>query len=84
MRYTITALAPSEAALWSMKQGLLALGARLETITERPGKQGHSQPEISVITSDLERAESYRDALEFAGGTMLTSTEESSAHDAIT
>lgn len=84
MHYTVSALAPSEQAIFTMKQGLLALGARLETIIIRPGRPGHSLPEIAVITADHELAEAYREALQCAGGTMLTSTEESSVHDAIT
>lgn len=83
MRYTIAALASSEHTIDVMRKSLLAVGAPGNAITTRAGCPGTSQPQISIITDDLQASECYRDALELAGGTLVTSSEESSSHDAI-
>lgn len=83
MRYTIAALATNEQNIDVMRKSLLAVGAPADAITTRPGCVGTSQPQISISTTDLEASESYRDALELAGGTLVSSNEESSTHNAV-
>lgn len=83
MRYTIAALATNERHIEVMRNSLIAVGAPRDAILIRSGRAGISQPQISVSTSDLTASESFRDALESTGGTLVISHEESSAHDAI-
>ena len=83
MRYTITALSPSMQTIEVMRRNLLAVGAPRDAIAVDPGHPGTSQPQISVKTDDLDASESYRDALELAGGLNVTSNEESSALKAV-
>ena len=79
MRYTITAHAPSAETVEVMRQSLLAVGAPRDAIRVDPGSPGAPQPQITVKTDDLEASESYRDALELAGGLNVAANEESSA-----
>ena len=83
MRYTIAALAASELNIDVMRKNLLAVGAPRDSIIIRSGCPGTSQTQISISTTSLEASESYRDALELAGGVLVSSNEESSTHDAI-
>lgn len=83
MRYTVAALALTERDIDIMRSSLLAVGAPRDAIVIRAGRAGISQPQISISTSDLQASECYRDALELAGGTLVTSHEESSVHDAV-
>jgi hypothetical protein len=83
MRYSVCALAPDERVIDLMYQKLLGLGAPAGAISTRPGQSGNALPSITVKTSDLKASESYRETLERAGGTVVTSSEESSALNAI-
>jgi len=83
MRYTITALATDHDTIAVMRKNLLAVGAEREAIITRSGRPGVSQSQISIRTSDLEASESYRDVLELAGASVVTSSEESSVLKAI-
>ena len=71
MCQTLTAMTSYEPSLWTMKAGLLALGASLDAITLRPGLAGHTAHEISVTVCDPAQTQCYRDALELGGGTLL-------------
>lgn len=83
MRYTITALSPSEETIEVMHRSLRALGAPADAITIKRGAPGLSQHHIAIKTDDLELSECYREALELAGGQVVSSTEESSAFVAL-
>lgn len=83
MRYTITALAADDQTLTLMRQNLLAVGAPRTDIIVRAGDPGVSRPLVSITTSDLEASEVYHDALELAGGVLVTASEESSAYEAV-
>lgn len=84
MRYTITALSPSTQTIEVMRRSLLAVGAPRDAIFVDPGSPGTSQPQISVKTDNLDASESYREALELAGGLNVTANEESSVLNAVT
>jgi hypothetical protein len=83
VRYTITALTPSEETIEVMRRSLRALGAPADAISTKRGEPGLSQHHIAVRTDDLELSECYREALELAGGRIVTSSEESSALAAV-
>lgn len=84
MRYTITALSPTLKTIEIMRQSLLAVGAPGHAITISMGTPDISQHQIQVKTDDLEKSETYRDALELAGGIDVASNEESSVFNAVT
>lgn len=84
MHYTITALSPTAKVVEVMRQSLLAVGAPGHAITIAVATPDNSSHQIRVSTDDLEKAESYRDALELAGGLEVTSSEESSVFNAVT
>ncbi|HEX3132839.1 MAG TPA: hypothetical protein VHX44_04560 [Planctomycetota bacterium] len=83
MRYTVAALASNDREIAIMRSNHLAVGAPQDAIAVRSGAPGTSQPHISVKTTDLEAAESYREMLELASGVLVSSNEKSSTHDAI-
>lgn len=83
MRYTITALTTNPRTVEVMRNNLLAVGAKRDDITIKLGEPGTSQHHLSIKTDDLKAAEAYRDMLELAGGTSISTSEESSVFNAI-